>query len=393
MKFVKIVAPFLFFSFFNALVASSKSVDTEAEVAPAFRTIDVERELNADCKTFTFNETPLQYKLLDGTGPNNYSLYSGPDNYSAADGESLTDYCAIHDCCSRGVDTDPAQLGALECAYWSTDPLVSYKLCPGSCQGNRACYGIAANSLAGTTVDIGSSSCRGSTTCYSIALYSKAKSIVIGSNSCRKGASCMSNSCTDDSSCYFLASGGKSLAQVSVPSNECNNELNRPERGCGRCGSESTFDGIFKATEECCSAQTDEYYRLDAACNVDGDFNLCSDDNSSMFYVNWLEKYVSCAWLSPTNKKKAKKRQATHCARGEVKSMCLKTCATDDDSYSFTLLNGSGRTKNCAWLTKNAKKANKRVSKYCKDDFDGGKLVAACTKSCGLCPETLPLSF
>lgn len=152
----------------------------------------------------------------------------------------------------------------------------------------------------------------------------------------------------------------------------------------------STFDGIFEATEQCCSAVSNENFiqKLDAARNVDGDYIPCIDDNSRTFYVQGIDKYVTCAWLSPKKKKRARKRQAKHCQRGNVQVLCQKTCATNDDSYSFTLLGGSMTTQTCAWLTKNAKKASKRISKYCKEDFDGGALVAACSKSCGLCLET-----
>lgn len=440
MKLLKI-ATFLVCFFFSALV-----VDTTE--AAALHIIDVERELSTDCKTFTFNETPLQHNVT-----------SGPDNYSAEDGESLTDYCASHDCCGGDLpaEVDSPETRAYICANWSTDPLVSYKLCTGSCHGMAACYGIAANSLAGTTVDIARNACQGNSTCNGIASNSKAKSAIsigegscnsvgsnsactsiaywssailnisIGKGSCLNRDSCSyaalystslqylrigdgscpslyscqlfayansleepvkntkeieigSNSCTKDESCFQLASKGNSLTKVIVPNNECNTYA-----GCANCGAVSTFDGIFQPTEQCCSAVSNEYYsqKFDAACNVDGDYIPCTDDNSNTFLV-WNDKSVTCAWLSPKNKKKARKRQANNCKRDTVKAMCQKTCATDDDSYSFTAFNG--KTRKCVWLTK--KNASARRRRYCKEDFDGGALVTACKKSCDLCLET-----
>ena len=92
-------------------------------------------------------------------------------------------------------------------------------------------------------------------------------------------------------------------------------------------------------------------------------------------------------WLSK-NSNRDQARLNRYCGFNRVKLICPLSCdfceCSDDDSYTFNLID-VGEARNCTWLTKNKKNQDKRIARYCTDDFDNGKLLNACTNSCGLC--------
>ena len=114
--------------------------------------------------------------------------------------------------------------------------------------------------------------------------------------------------------------------------------------------------------------------------------NTCLDAESETFVLD-NDDVVGCDWLTK-NSKKEEIRKNNYCHRHEVKTLCPLTCdfceCKDDPSYTFTLAN-TGNTVDCSWLSKNDSKMEKRTAKYCTEDFDGGILLDACTKSCGKC--------
>lgn len=69
-------------------------------------------------------------------------------------------------------------------------------------------------------------------------------------------------------------------------------------------------------------------------------------------------------------------------------NVLLDSVCEDDTSYTFNLIyvqDPQKKTKTCGWLTANRNKAEKRIARYCNEDFDNGALIRACVKSCGLC--------
>lgn len=114
----------------------------------------------------------------------------------------------------------------------------------------------------------------------------------------------------------------------------------------------------------------------------------CSDEVDGTFTLN-NGKTKKCIWLSK-NAKREKRRKNRYCGLNRVKLVCPSSCdfceCSDDDSYTFSTDNVG--TKNCAWLSPhNQKNKEKRIARYCTEDFDNGKVMNACTKSCGLCPS------
>ena len=112
----------------------------------------------------------------------------------------------------------------------------------------------------------------------------------------------------------------------------------------------------------------------------------CVDDESGTFILD-NDQVAGCAWLTK-NSAKEKTRKSNYCYRHEVKTLCPFTCdfceCVDDSTYSFTLVK-AGKTVDCSWLTKNDSKMEQRIANYCTEEFDGGLLLDACTKSCGKC--------
>lgn len=119
--------------------------------------------------------------------------------------------------------------------------------------------------------------------------------------------------------------------------------------------------------------------------NVVADEN-CSDEVDGTFTLN-NGKTKKCNWLSE-NSKRDQIRKERYCGLNQVKLVCPSSCdfceCSDDNSYTFNLID-VGETRICAWLTKNKKTKDKRIARYCTKDFDNGKLLNACTKSCGEC--------
>lgn len=112
--------------------------------------------------------------------------------------------------------------------------------------------------------------------------------------------------------------------------------------------------------------------------------DICADDEVGTFVLD-NDEVVGCDWLTKNNEET---RKNNYCYRHEVKTLCPLTCnfceCEDDASYTFTLVK-TGNTVDCSWLTKNKSKMEQRIAKYCTEDFDGGMLHDACTKSCGKC--------
>ncbi|GFH56511.1 predicted protein [Chaetoceros tenuissimus] len=112
--------------------------------------------------------------------------------------------------------------------------------------------------------------------------------------------------------------------------------------------------------------------------------DICADDEVGTFVLD-NDEVVGCDWLTKNNEET---RKNNYCYRHEVKTLCPLTCnfceCEDDASYTFTLVK-TGNTVDCSWLTKNKSKMEQRIANYCTEDFDGGMLHDACTKSCGKC--------
>ena len=116
--------------------------------------------------------------------------------------------------------------------------------------------------------------------------------------------------------------------------------------------------------------------------------NSCEDDASGTFILD-NDQVAGCAWLTK-NSAREETRKSKYCYRHEVKTLCPFTCdfceCVDDSTYSFTLVK-AGKTVDCSWLTKNDSKMEQRIANYCTEEFDGGLLLDACTKSCGKCAD------
>ncbi len=132
----------------------------------------------------------------------------------------------------------------------------------------------------------------------------------------------------------------------------------------------------------------------------------CTDNRSFTFPLDNLDKNVGCAWLTQ-NENAAPARKSRYCVKNNVRSQCSFSCdacsgpspmpfvtnnCSDDPSFKFTLNNGKKRV-NCAWLTKNRRKAKRRKRVYCpKPDVSEN-----CASTCNSCPPpntppTLPPS-
>lgn len=118
---------------------------------------------------------------------------------------------------------------------------------------------------------------------------------------------------------------------------------------------------------------------------------VCEDDMNATFPLINVDKQVNCEWLYKNN---AEDRKEMYCGLNQAKLVCPKTCnfctCEDSSSYTFELMyvdDPDKKTQDCTWLTRNWMKKEDRIARYCTDDFDDGKLVNACTKSCGLCLE------
>ena len=118
------------------------------------------------------------------------------------------------------------------------------------------------------------------------------------------------------------------------------------------------------------------------------DGHLCMDDASFKFAIA-TGKMKNCAWFG---KWKTGNRIATYCGREEVNRACEKSCKAcdssckDDSEFTFSQ---NGKTRKCAWLTKNQELTPNRISKFCLED-DGSTpstIADSCSRSCGFCTE------
>lgn len=112
----------------------------------------------------------------------------------------------------------------------------------------------------------------------------------------------------------------------------------------------------------------------------------CKDSSTYMFKVESTGAAVKCSWLTKNNSStKTAARILKYCADTQTKFQCTKSCGTckippcvDDATHTFPIP-ATGKTGNCAWITKNIKKKTTRQAAYC------GANGAKCPLSCGYC--------
>jgi len=91
---------------------------------------------------------------------------------------------------------------------------------------------------------------------------------------------------------------------------------------------------------------------------------------------------VDCAWMTKNYKQKDR-RISRWCSETNVGFACPLTCGTctttcaDDATYKFTLINK--KVKFCSWISSNAVKLDIRRKMYCNDHGD------RCPEACGYC--------
>ena len=112
----------------------------------------------------------------------------------------------------------------------------------------------------------------------------------------------------------------------------------------------------------------------------------CSDSASFKFFLD-SGKTQNCAWLTKRN---SVTRKTMYCSRGHVKGACQDTCGfcacVDDPTTTFPLLKNKDKSRNCAWIAK-TNVAN-RQGNYCYDTVDlsaASDIGDSCVSSCGFC--------
>eukprot|EP00557_Chaetoceros_sp_GSL56_P013945 CAMPEP_0176484408 /NCGR_PEP_ID=MMETSP0200_2-20121128/4438_1 /TAXON_ID=947934 /ORGANISM="Chaetoceros sp., Strain GSL56" /LENGTH=518 /DNA_ID=CAMNT_0017880879 /DNA_START=71 /DNA_END=1627 /DNA_ORIENTATION=+ len=128
---------------------------------------------------------------------------------------------------------------------------------------------------------------------------------------------------------------------------------------------------------------TDGQTANDACCVCGGGTTTCEDDSNFTFQLN-NGKTEKCGWLTK-NPNNAPIRKSRYCGRTDVSNACRETCGicvnTCNDDPNFTFKLNNGKTRRCAWFTKNPNKAPIRISRYCvRSDVS-----TACGESCGTC--------
>jgi len=117
----------------------------------------------------------------------------------------------------------------------------------------------------------------------------------------------------------------------------------------------------------------------------------CVNNSQFTFRLDNFAADRTCVWITK-NLKKKDARIAKYCERSEIKAQCGDQCnsscndnndpCTDDPTYVFSLKWNQGVQQNCAWITKNDKKTNARKATYCNDN---SAVRAACRKTCSVC--------
>jgi len=111
----------------------------------------------------------------------------------------------------------------------------------------------------------------------------------------------------------------------------------------------------------------------------------CSD-NASFEFLLGSGKTQNCAWLTKRN---SVTRTAEYCSRGDVKGACQNACdfcACEDDSTTTFPLKNQDKSQNCAWIAK--KNVVNRQGIYCYDTVDpsaASDIGDSCVSSCGFC--------
>ena len=295
--------------------------------------------------------------------------------------------CDTHDQCTSGY-----------CAYYDDDVAVDTKRCHNGSNGSDC---DANDQCSSGYCDTSSNGCHPGAI----------------DDSCGANSDCQSGFCDDVTSlcatpptpppsdpCLFVncGSGGKCISmsptQVSCKCESTFEELlnskGKPYCGCpegttfnadaNRCLAPPTMAPTKEPTVSPTASPTSS--PTSSPSESKEDENVCEDDESGTFVLD-NDEVVGCDWLTKNSAKEAR-RKNKYCYRHEVKTLCPLTCdfceCVDEYTYTFTLVQ-TGNTVDCSWLTKNKSKMDNRISNYCTEDFDGGFLLDACTKSCGKC--------
>lgn len=121
----------------------------------------------------------------------------------------------------------------------------------------------------------------------------------------------------------------------------------------------------------------------------------CLNDKSFRKVINrgdGTEWARSCSWI-----RFKEVRRVKHCGNDpDVAANCPQACGMccdNDDSYMF--FNDARNLVECEWITKNVKKAQARIAKYCPriDNFENDVNIRdACPKACGFCFDAVTAS-
>jgi hypothetical protein len=237
------------------------------------------------------------------------------------------------------------------------------------------------------------------------------------------------NACRDiNYGCYAIGRSSNSLTRIEIPANECNegNEAGVQDSSsntvgkCDSCGGQSTFDGTFVATNNCCAADgyygpDGEYY--DEACNYNPpqeESNPCKNVNCSnrgkCQVLSFTEAECQCEntfiqsetkldCICPSDHEfNANANRCFPITEAPSKSPTSSPVATpslspsqeptegvkevpceDDANSTFTL--DIGNIVNCKWILKNKKRRSVRKAKYCVRE----EVMNMCPVSCDTC--------
>jgi len=108
----------------------------------------------------------------------------------------------------------------------------------------------------------------------------------------------------------------------------------------------------------------------------------CVNNSGFTWNLDFFDVDVNCNWLTK-NKKKRNSRISRYCPRADISSNCPISCnacpnCRDDTDFTF-ILNWNGNEAKCDWLTLNNNKIQQRRNVYC------GTIGSSCPLSCGNC--------
>ena len=140
-----------------------------------------------------------------------------------------------------------------ECSGWSTK--VKVTMCPGSCNnGHDTCRYIAGQASEGS-IKIGPNACsNGYGICMGIGQSIREHlDVEVETGACNGW----------EFRCHNIGGDAQDLDKILIPENECNDEYQDFTAGkCENCGKNSSFQGTFRATTECCAADGKYYGSL-----------------------------------------------------------------------------------------------------------------------------------